>query len=113
LHELATNAVRHGALKSPSGRVEIRSRAQAASDGRRRAALVWRERGGPPVESPGPRGVGVTMIERGLAYQLDGAAALEFRREGLRCTIEFPLGDGAAPAAGMAWSGDRARDGVG
>jgi two-component sensor histidine kinase len=113
LHELATNAARHGALKSPSGRIEIRSQLKAATDSRGRAALVWRERDGPPIESPGTRGFGVTMIERGLAYQLDGTAALEFRREGLHCTIEFPLDRCVAPAEGKEWSGDRAFDGVG
>jgi PAS domain S-box-containing protein len=100
LHELATNAARHGALKSPSGRIEIRSQVQSATDGRGRAALVWSERDGPPIASPRPRGFGVTMIERGLAYQLEGAAALEFRREGLHCIIEFPLQPGAAPVEG-------------
>ena len=113
LHELATNAARHGALKSPSGRIEVRSQLQAATDGRRRAALLWSEHDGPSIETPGPRGFGVTLIERGLAYQLDGTAALEFRREGLHCTIQFPLDRGAAPAEGKEWSGDRALDGVG
>jgi len=113
LHELATNAASHGALKSPSGRIEIRCLVQAATDGRRRAALVWSERDGPPIESTGPRGFGVTMIERGLAYQLEGTAALEFRRDGLHCTIEFPLDHDAAPADGREWLGDRALDGIG
>jgi PAS domain S-box-containing protein len=113
LHELATNAARHGALAGPSGSIEIRSWVGAASDGRRRAAVVWSERDGPPIERPGPRGFGLAMIERGIAYQLESTAAVELRREGLRCTIEFPLDLGAAPIEGREWSGDRALDGIG
>ena len=113
LHELATNAASHGALTSPSGRIEIRSQVQTAADGRRRAALVWRERDGPPIAGPGPRGFGVTLIERGLPYQLAGTVALEFRRAGLQCTIDFPLDHDAAPADAETEIGERAVDWVG
>jgi two-component system CheB/CheR fusion protein len=101
LHELATNAAKHGALAGAAGAVEIRSRVRRAAGGRR-LALVWRERGGPPVEGPARRGFGLTLIERGLSYQLGGSAVLEFRRDGLRCTIEFGL-EPRVPAAARAW----------
>jgi len=105
LHELATNAANHGALASPAGTVEIRARVGTGPDGRR-LALTWRERGGPPVAAPPRRGFGLTLIERGLAYQLKGNVVLDFRREGLHCTVELPLADGAANLMASDWPGD-------
>jgi PAS domain S-box-containing protein len=97
LHELATNAAEHGALASPSGSVEVRSEVGAGPGGRR-LVLTWCERGGPPVATPPQRGFGLTLIERGLTYQLQAEVALEFRREGLNCTIQLPLAVHTAPA---------------
>jgi PAS domain S-box-containing protein len=93
VHELITNAAKHGALARPSGSIEIRSQVGAGPN-RRRLVLSWRERGGPPV-APAPKpGFGLSLIERGLRYQLEGEVALEFRKDGLSCTIQVPL---AAP----------------
>jgi len=111
LHELTTNAAKHGAL-AHGGAIEIRSELRGGPDGQRIVALCWSERAGRPVSEPERRGFGVTMIERGLAYQLGGSAKLEFRREGLRCEIEFPLAKAAADAASD-WLGERELDGVG
>jgi PAS domain S-box-containing protein len=86
VHELSTNAVKYGALSVPGGRVEI---GWTADGGRLR--FVWRESGGPEVAEPSRRGFGTRMIERGLAAELDGTAAIEFRREGVVCTIDAPL----------------------
>ena len=86
IHELATNAAKYGALSEAAGQVEIRWR---ADDGRLR--LVWRESGGPPVEPPSARGFGTRMIERGLAAELGGSVRIDFRREGVVCTIDAPL----------------------
>ena len=80
--------------------------------GGRRLSLVWRERGGPPVETPERRGFGLTLIERGLAYQLGGTTALEFRRKGLHCAIEFAL-DRSAAAAARDWPVEPELDGAG
>jgi two-component sensor histidine kinase len=93
LHELATNAAKHGALASPAGHVEIGSQVGEVA-GARRLVLTWRERGGPAVDGRPRAGFGTTMIERGLAYQLGGSARLEFCRQGLRCRMELPLADG-------------------
>jgi len=111
LHELATNAAKHGALAGASGAIEIRSRVRSEAGGRR-LSLVWRERGGPPVETPERRGFGLTLIERGLAYQLGGTTALEFRRTGLHCAIAFALDRSAAAAAGD-WPVEPELDGAG
>ena len=85
-HELATNAVKYGALSVPDGRVEVRWRVE---DGRLR--LVWRESGGPPVEVPERRGFGSRMIERGLAAELGGIVKIEFKPDGVICSVDAPL----------------------
>ena len=102
LHELATNAAKHGAFTCPAGRVEIRSQVHAAGP-ERRLVLTWSEEGGPVVAGHPQAGFGTTMIERGLAYQLGGSARLEFTPEGLRCRIELPLADGRLRAPMGAW----------
>jgi PAS domain S-box-containing protein len=86
MHELATNAVKHGALSAPAGRVEVR---WAVEDGRLR--LSWREQGGPPVSPPARRGFGVRLLERGLSDELRGRVRLDFRPEGLVCEVDAPL----------------------
>ena len=87
LHELATNAVKHGALSVMSGSVHV---TWAVSDGRLR--LVWQEAGGPIVTEPTHRGFGSVMIEQSIPYELGGSVALDFTPSGVRCTIAFPLG---------------------
>ncbi|MDV3457492.1 PAS domain S-box protein [Sphingomonas sp. HF-S4] len=94
IHELATNAVKHGALSVPEGRVAIRW-ARGLADGRARLSLVWEERDGPEVVTPTRRGFGTRMIERGLAAELGGQVTIEFRRAGLICTVDAPLPEGA------------------
>ena len=86
LHELATNAVKYGALSTPAGRVELRWQVDAG-----RLRLMWCERGGPPVVPPTRRGFGSRMIERGLAVELGGEVKIDFERQGLVCTIDAPL----------------------
>jgi PAS domain S-box-containing protein len=102
LHELTTNAAKHGALASPSRSVEIRTQIGTAPDGRR-LALTWCEHGGPPIPAPPRRGFGLTLIERGLGYQLKGNVVLDFRPEGLHCTIELPLAEGAPNPVTRNW----------
>lgn len=94
IHELATNAVKYGALSQPEGRVSIRW-ARAGSNGAARLSLIWKESGGPPVEVPSRRGFGTRMIERGLAAELGGTVTIDFRPEGLVCTVDAPLPEGA------------------
>ena len=96
-HELATNAVKYGALSGLSGRVEVRWGVDAAGE-TPRLWLSWSERDGPPVNVPTHRGFGSRLIERGLAGELNGIARLDYRRDGLVCTIEAPLPIGNAGA---------------
>jgi PAS domain S-box-containing protein len=86
VHELATNAIKYGALAADSGHVDI---AWSTVDDRLR--WQWRERGGPPVALPERTGFGSRMIERALALQLSGKAAIEYRPAGIVCTIDAPL----------------------
>jgi two-component sensor histidine kinase len=91
LHELATNAAKYGAFSVPEGRVEIAWAVQAAVEPPR-LTLDWTEHGGPPVQEPERRGFGRSLIERSVAYELDGSAELTFSPTGVRCHIEVPLG---------------------
>jgi two-component sensor histidine kinase len=89
-HELATNAVKHGALSVPTGRVDVGWEVSDGS-GQRRVRLHWVESGGPHVAKPSRRGLGSRLIERGLAHELNGEARLDFDPSGVRCTIDVPL----------------------
>ena len=102
LHELATNAVKYGALSNGTGNVAIDWRLVPGDPQRFR--FRWVEKGGPPVETPRKRGFGSRLIERGLAQDLAGEARLSFEREGVVCTIEAPLSE----AGGNLLSGLRA-----
>ncbi|WP_232793166.1 sensor histidine kinase [Caulobacter hibisci] len=85
LHELATNAVKYGALSRPGGQVTIAWSVDYS--GVPRLSLRWIERGGPPVEAPSRRGFGSRLIERGLAAELSGEARIDFLPEGVECSI--------------------------
>jgi two-component sensor histidine kinase len=89
LHELATNAVKHGALSMPTGQVQVTCR--QAEDGVG-SVIEWRESGGPPVPGPPARGgFGTRLLTRALAHDLGpgGSVALEFLPSGVRATIHF------------------------
>ncbi|MDB5367992.1 MAG: signal transduction histidine kinase [Rhodospirillales bacterium] len=90
LHELATNAAKHGALSTTDGSVDV-SWAVLFESGMRRLILDWTESGGPQVTPPTRRGFGRTLVERGLGYELGGTARLGFEPTGLRARLEIPL----------------------
>jgi PAS domain S-box-containing protein len=90
IHELATNAVKHGALSQPEGKVSILWSRSDAPEGPR-LTLTWTESEGPPVSPPTRRGFGTRMIERGLAAELGGSVTIDFAPGGLICTVEAPL----------------------
>jgi two-component sensor histidine kinase len=90
-HELASNAVRHGALATAGGRVSVRWEIEARG-GEDRLALTWLERGGPAVTPhPSRKGFGLRLIGDGLPRSLGGKAELAFEPEGLRFSVEAPL----------------------
>jgi two-component system, chemotaxis family, CheB/CheR fusion protein len=90
LHELASNATRHGALSVPAGKVRIAWQAEDRG-GSRWLGLSWRESGGPVVHAPATAGFGQTVIERAAAHELDGTAKLRFDPGGLVYDLAFPL----------------------
>ena len=90
VHELVTNAVKHGALSVAGGRVEVAWRLDEKAE-RPRVTLVWKEMGGPPVRPPERRGFGSELIEREVAMDLRGKTTLEYLPNGLLVTLAFPL----------------------
>lgn len=85
VHELATNALKYGALSDDHGSVEIRWEKTTGG-----LTLIWQEHGGPEVKTPAHRGFGSRMIERALSSSLDGQASLYFEPSGVRCVITAP-----------------------
>lgn len=92
IHELATNAVKHGALSDKGGRVEIAWHVAAGH-----LHFAWREHGGPPVQTPTRRGFGLRVIEASFRHQLHGTVALTFAPSGFACEVDVPLARLATP----------------
>jgi two-component sensor histidine kinase len=94
LHELATNALKYGALSVPTGRMEIRWSLEPGERGKV-LQLLWRERGGPLVRRPSRRGFGTRMIEGSLAHELGAAVSIEFNPEGILVHLTAELVESA------------------
>ncbi|MBC7769549.1 MAG: PAS domain-containing protein [Phycisphaerales bacterium] len=88
-HELATNAGKYGAFANDAGSIAIDWSIKASPDGDR-LILCWVESDGPPVAPPSRKGFGSQVLERGLEHELDGRVDLDFRPDGLVCTIDIP-----------------------
>jgi CheY-like chemotaxis protein len=84
IHELATNAAKYGALKTPSGKVKLTWRDDANG-----LTIEWLESGGPRVNAPDTQGYGTRVIRASLE-QLGGNAAFDWRATGLCCTLSLP-----------------------
>lgn len=82
MHELATNAAKYGALSNSEGEVDIYWKTSG-----RKLQLVWRERGGPPVEEPTKSGFGTRLIKRVLAADFKAKVEVEFCSQGLICQV--------------------------
>lgn len=92
VHELATNAVKYGALGVDGGRVAV-TWERKPQDGRELLEFVWEENGVPaPPREPQRLGFGFELLQRTLPYELGGETKVEFRPEGLRFTMIMPLG---------------------
>lgn len=89
-HELATNAVKYGALSNDVGAIQIAWHTETEPGGER-LILTWREKNGPVVVPPTHKGFGSQVIERGLAHELKGKVRLDYLSEGLACMIELPV----------------------
>jgi two-component sensor histidine kinase len=89
-HELAANAIRHGALSSDAGRVEIRWSVSEGAPEARRLSLVWREIGGLPATSD-RIGFGRRLLESVAGRELGGESRLTFDEGGAKFTLNAPL----------------------
>ncbi len=85
LHELATNAVKYGALSNADGRVHASWSIEPAS-GQSNVHLTWQESGGPEVKAPARKGFGSRLIE-----STSPDTTLEFAPNGVRCVLRLPL----------------------
>lgn len=86
LHELVTNAVKHGCLSAPKGRLEI-SWTRNHGVG---ARISWIERGGPTVHEPASLAFGANFIRGIVESELDGCIEIQFAPEGLNVTLSVP-----------------------
>lgn len=84
IHELATNAVKYGALSTSEGNIQVRW--ERNSDG---VTVTWRESGGPPVAVPKRKGFGSQLLQKILAKQLRGSVDLSYEPSGLVVTIKM------------------------
>src|ERR1700688_1652995 len=96
-NELATNAVKYGALSNAAGSILIEWTMETTPAGQR-LLLNWKEKDGPPVTPPAHKGLGSRVIERGLAHELEGITHLDYRPDGLVCTMDIPLPKGTRDA---------------
>jgi len=89
-NELATNAVKYGALSDEAGSILIEwTNEPAPADAR--LILRWQEKDGPPVSAPSRIGFGSRVIERSLAHELEGTVNLDFRPDGLVCAMNIAM----------------------
>ncbi|WBV44659.1 HWE histidine kinase domain-containing protein [Pseudoroseomonas cervicalis] len=89
LHELATNATKHGALSRQGGTVCV---TWSVREAEARLILRWSERGGPALAgAPSHAGFGSRMLEATIGRQLGGVVRRDWRAEGLECELELPL----------------------
>jgi two-component sensor histidine kinase len=103
VHELATNAVKYGALSSSGGSIAIawsEETIEAAPSFR----FTWTESGGPPVSQPAPerKGFGSRLIERMLQNDFSGKVEIVYRPDGVVCELIAPMSALAIPGDGPA-----------
>jgi two-component sensor histidine kinase len=88
LHELATNAAKHGSLSTPQGWTVV---TWSGPDQERVVHMTWLEEGGPSPSSPARPGFGMTLLARAFAGHRGGSVELDWRPEGLCCRLTFPV----------------------
>ncbi|MBC6982496.1 HWE histidine kinase domain-containing protein [Caulobacter sp. 17J80-11] len=101
LHELVTNAAKHGALSVPGGSVDLSWSVDREAG---RLKLVWSESGGPQVPEARGKGFGSVLVQASVERQLNGVLRHAWRAEGLQVELEIPLT--RTPRRGGAAPGD-------
>ncbi|MDK1494172.1 HWE histidine kinase domain-containing protein [Sinorhizobium sp. 7-81] len=89
LHELATNAAKHGAIGVAQGAVRLGWHLEEING--RRISLTWQEVDGPEIIPPKRTGFGTRLLEDVVAHELRGKAELLYERRGLQYRLEFPV----------------------
>jgi two-component sensor histidine kinase len=90
LHELATNAIKHGALSVPEGVITVYWELETRGLGPARFHLKWEERNGPVVMPPTRQGFGHIVLQRMTAATLQGKVDHKFDPHGVSWTLEAP-----------------------
>lgn len=93
IHELATNAVKYGALSADGGELKVDWSWEPGAD----CTLAWCEAGGPPVRPPSRRGFGSLLVERSVPFDLGGESSIDYAVGGLSARFVIPA-EFAAPA---------------
>jgi PAS domain S-box-containing protein len=88
-HELATNALKYGALSTPEGRVSVEGKVERIN-GTGQLLFVWKETGGPPPAEPSRKGFG-SVILMDVAKQWAGDVSADFSSDGLTYSLRVPL----------------------
>jgi two-component sensor histidine kinase len=88
VHELATNALKYGALSSSSGTVSLTWDVINTPDGER-VTVTWKEHGGPAPQKPEREGFGTRVIRAAPAREREGKVDFEYPADGLLCRIAF------------------------
>jgi two-component sensor histidine kinase len=90
IHELATNSIKYGALRTEDGKIDVRwTVAKDAQSPRLR--FCWAEFGVQMDDAPTRQGFGTELITQRVPYELGGTGGIEFRPTGIVAIIEFPL----------------------
>jgi PAS domain S-box-containing protein len=90
IHELATNAIKYGALSEPSGRVKVSWMFDGNAGVPGQLVLNWTEQSGPPVSPPSRKGFGHVVIGEMVERALNGKVAVDFAQEGLKWSVSIP-----------------------
>jgi len=98
LHELATNAVKHGAFSTASGRVQVAWTVEGSGEGTI-LSIELHELGGPAPEARPSPGFGSRLLRQTITRELAGHLDLRYEREGVRCTIVIPIEAAGQPMA--------------
>ena len=108
IHELVTNARKHGALTSPTGRVIVTTTPDEVGG----IAMGWHEAGGPPVRPPTRRGFGSTILEQTVPFECNGTCASSYHADGFRWDMTHPAGFAACTHDEVATTACRERHAV-
>lgn len=90
LHELTTNALRHGSLADPNGRLQVTWWVEEGTAGRA-LRWDWSEHDGPPVGHPTREGFGARLLNKVLSAQTGAEVDVAFAADGIRVSIRMPL----------------------